>query len=85
MVPPPTVEENAPPHRGPVKAFLSLLGAGVLVAVPLIVTIWVIHIGYEFINEISAPLYRAIGWNFVGLPFLTTILIVLAMGFMATN
>ena len=85
MEPPATFEEPAPASRGPVKAFLGLLGAGVLVAVPLIVTIWVIHIGYEFINEISAPLYRAIGWNFVGLPFLTTILIVLAMGFMATN
>ncbi|MEI6337870.1 MAG: DUF502 domain-containing protein [Verrucomicrobiota bacterium] len=52
---------------------------------PIVVTAGVIHIGYEFINAISAPIYRAIGWNFVGLPFLTTILIVLGMGVMVRN
>lgn len=78
-------DENSSTHRGPVKGFFGLLGAGVLVVVPLVVTMWVIHIVYEFINEVTAPIYRAIGWNFVGLPFLTTILIVLGIGFMARN
>ena len=59
---------------------LRLLGAGVLVVVPVVVTAWVINVAYGFINEISAPIYRAMGWDIPGLGFLTTILIVLGMG-----
>jgi len=73
------------PHSHPLRAFLRLLGAGVLVAVPLAVTLWVMVISYHFIDEISAPFYRSLGWNFPGLGFVTTIAITLLLGFMATN
>ncbi len=79
------IEDVRPAAGGPVKALLRLLGAGVLVVVPVVVTAWVINVAYGFINEISAPIYRAMGWDVPGLGFLTTILIVLGMGFLATN
>lgn len=72
-------------HGGPLKSFLSLFGAGLLVAIPLVVTVWVIHVAYKFIDGVFGPLYDVLGWRVPGLGFATTILIVLAMGFMATN
>lgn len=72
-------------HGGPLKRLLSLFGAGLLVAIPLVVTIWVFNLAYQFIDGVCGPLYDALGWRLPGLGFATTILLVLAMGFMATN
>lgn len=72
-------------HGGPLKRLLGLFGAGLLVAIPLVVTVWVFNLAYQFIDGICGPIYHALGWHLPGLGFATTILFVLAMGFMATN
>ncbi len=79
------IPESKPPHGGPLRSFLGLLGAGVLVVIPVAATVWVISICYRFISGISSPIYGAIGWHFPGLEFLTTIIILLGIGFMAKN
>ena len=62
------------------------LFTGVVVAVPIIVTIWVLEVGYGFINGISEPfLIRLFGKEIPGLGFLVTLLILVFLGFMATN
>lgn len=59
---------------------------GVLIAVPLVVTILVLNVAYRFIDGLSAPLWRALGiGNVMGLGFITTIALLIALGFMATN
>ncbi|CAN5694870.1 DUF502 domain-containing protein [soil metagenome] len=68
------------------RSFLGLLGAGVLVVIPVAATVWVISICYRFISGISTPIYDAMGWTkTAGLEFLTTIVILLGIGFMAKN
>ncbi len=80
-----SVEAPPPHHHGIVRGFAGLLGAGLLVLIPLVVTIWVVNLAYQFISGVCDPIYKAMGWNLPGLGFITTILIVLATGFMATN
>jgi len=78
------------PHKNPVRRILGHLGnrllTGILVAVPLIVTIWVLALAYRFINGISSPFWAALGIeNIPILGFLTTLLLLIGLGFMATH
>jgi uncharacterized membrane protein len=78
--------ESAPSHHGgPLRSLLGLFGAGLLVVIPLVVTIWVFNLAYQFIDGVCGPIYHALGLHLPGLGFATTILLVLATGFMATN
>ncbi|MBX9742822.1 MAG: DUF502 domain-containing protein [Chthoniobacterales bacterium] len=61
------------------------LFAGVAVAVPLIATVLVLEVAYNFINGVSAPLYRALKITIPGIGFVTTILLLMLLGFMATH
>lgn len=61
------------------------LFTGIVVAIPVIVTIWVLKLVYGFINEISAPLLRMLGVDIPGLGFIVTLLLLIGVGFMATN
>jgi uncharacterized membrane protein len=87
------MEPFSPPHGGENKEtprrFLmhlrNTLIAGVLVSVPLIVTIVLLRIAYQAINNVTAPIFRALGIDLPGLGFISTVLLVLAVGFMATN
>ncbi len=81
----PTDDEVPQHNRGPLRGLLRLFGAGLLVVIPLVVTIWVIHLAYQFINGVTEPIYTAFGWHLPGLGFLTTIILVVLVGFMATN
>jgi uncharacterized membrane protein len=59
---------------------------GVLVAVPLVVTAWVLLLAYRFVDGITRPFYAAIGFKGVpGLGFVTTIILLILLGFMATH
>ena len=59
---------------------------GVLVAVPLIVTCYVLIFAYGFVNGISAPFLKQIlKWDIPGLGFLVTVLILIFLGYVATN
>lgn len=90
----PTPEIQHP--AGPFRTFLGLLGAGVLVVIPVAVTVWVVSICYRFVSGISAPLFQAVGYTFPHLldsvhwaipvlSFLTTILLLAGVGLMARN
>jgi len=64
----------------------NMLLTGVVVAIPIIVTIGVLKIAYHFINDISAPLLAGIfGREIPGLGFLVTLAMLIFLGFMATN
>lgn len=76
-------ESDKPRHL--IRHMGSILLAGVLVAVPLVVTFWVLNLAYRTIDGITKPFYLAMGWNFPALGFVTTLLLVLLLGFMATN
>jgi len=70
--------------RGLVSLRNTLL-AGILVSVPLIVTVVLLRLAYQAINNITAPIFKALGVDWPGLGFATTVLLVLGVGFMATN
>ncbi len=60
--------------------------AGVLIAIPIIVTIWVLQIAFNFISTISLPWLIAVGFQAPRVvAFLVTLVILLGLGFMATN
>jgi uncharacterized membrane protein len=72
------------------KQILRHLGnrllAGILVAVPLVVTILVLNVAYRFIDGLSAPLWSALGMEgVIGLGFVSTIALLILLGFMATH
>lgn len=58
---------------------------GVAVMVPLIATVLVLEIAYNFINGVTAPLYRALKINIPGIGFVTTIALLIILGFMTTH
>ena len=72
------------------KQILRHLGnrllTGILVAVPLVVTILVLNVAYRFIDGLSAPLWSALGMEgVIGLGFVSTIALLILLGFMATH
>ncbi len=67
------------------SVFRNKLVAGILVVVPLVVTVWVINLAYRAISNVSAPLLRRLEWNFPGFAFLVTLLLILALGIISTN
>ena len=58
---------------------------GVVVAIPLLATLWVIQIAYAGINDISAPALSRLGIHLPLLPFFVTIALFIALGFMTSN
>lgn len=74
---------------GKLRCWSAALGnrllAGILFAVPLIVTYWVLAFGYRLVNGLSEPWLKTLGVNFPGLGFLITLVAFAALGFMATH
>ncbi len=74
---------------GRLRTWSAALGnrliAGILFAVPLIVTYWVLAFGYRLVNGLSEPWLKTLGLNFPGLGFLITLIAFAALGFMATH
>ena len=58
---------------------------GVLVAIPLLATLWVVQLAYATINDISAPALQRLGINLPLLPFLVTLGLFITLGFMTSN
>jgi uncharacterized membrane protein len=65
---------------------------GILVAIPLVVTIWVLNLAYGFIKSISEPLLSKIWISqtktlsmIPGVSFAVTLIMLILLGFMATN
>jgi uncharacterized membrane protein len=62
------------------------LFTGVLVAVPLLVTFLVLQVAYNFIDARGEWLWKQFGWEEIpGLGFVSTLLILLLLGYFATN
>jgi uncharacterized membrane protein len=59
--------------------------AGILFAIPLVVTYWVLSFGYGLVTGLSDPWLKAFGVDFPGAGFLITLLAFIALGFMATH
>ncbi len=81
-VSPPTVNQQ-------LRHLAALLGqrllAGVALALPLLVTYWVLSFGYRLVDGLSKPWLRTLGLDFPGLGFVFTLLVFLALGLMATH
>ena len=77
------------PARGGFPRFFGALGnrllAGILFAIPLVVTYWVLSFGYGLVTGLSDPWLKAFGVDFPGAGFLITILAFIGLGFMATH
>jgi uncharacterized membrane protein len=80
-------ELSRPPGR--VARLAGILGnrllAGIAIAVPLVVTYWVLAFAYRLINGLSEPWLKAFGLDLPGLGFAMTILFFIGVGFMATH
>ena len=62
------------------------LFAGIVAAIPLIVTFYVLKIAYGFINDISEPfLDKLFGKPIPGLGFAVTLVMLMGLGFVSTN
>jgi uncharacterized membrane protein len=59
--------------------------AGIVAAIPIIVTFDVLKIAYGVITGISDPFLNKFGIDIPGLGFAVTLLMVIGLGFMATN
>jgi len=58
---------------------------GVVVAIPLLATLWVVQLAYTTINDISAPALIRLGINLPLIPFFVTLGLFIMLGFMASN
>lgn len=65
--------------------FRNKLVAGILVAIPLVVTVWVLNLAYRAISNVSAPWLKKLDWNFPGFAFFVTLILLIVLGVMATN
>ena len=80
-----TIRESLKNWRTTLVIIRKKILAGILVSIPLIVTIRVLALAYDFINGISDPFLRKAGVHIPGLGFIVTILLLIGVGFMATN
>lgn len=71
------------------RRFAGVVGnrliAGIIFAVPLVVTYWVLSFGYGLVTGLSDPWLKAFGVDFPGAGFLITVIAFIALGFMATH
>ena len=71
------------------RSWSAVLGnrliAGIIFAVPLIVTYWVLAFGYRLVNGLSEPWLKTLGLEIPGLGFLITLIAFAGLGFMATH
>ena len=58
---------------------------GIAFAIPLVVTYWVLSLGYGVFTGLSDPWLKAFGVDFPGAGFVITILAFIGLGFMATH
>lgn len=84
------IDPQSPEFSRRAKRLLQMLWGrlltGVVIAVPFIVTLWVLNIAYSFIGTISSPLWDTLHVKSPTiLNFVTTIVLLIAVGFMATH
>lgn len=86
MTPAPAPDSFDGNARAILRLLWSRLVTGIVIAVPLIVTLWVLWLGYGFIGKISEPIWQAFGVkDSTLLNFFTTVILLLAVGFMAAH
>ena len=82
----PRTPENTARLRDGALLLWSRLLTGIVIAVPLIVTLWVLWLGYGAIAKVSEPIWQTLGVeDSTLLNFCTTLLLLLAVGFLATH
>jgi len=75
-----------PDWRAVLVILRNKLFAGIVAAIPLIVTFYVLKIAYGFINDISEPFIdKLTGRPMPGLGFGVTVLMLIGLGFVSTN
>lgn len=71
--------------REVLKELRNKLLTGIVFAIPLIVTCWVLRIAYGTISGISAPFLKGLGIDVSIVSFFVTIAMLVALGFLASN
>jgi uncharacterized membrane protein len=79
------VKFSAPNWRAALVILRNKLFAGIVAAIPLIVTFDVLKIAYGVITDISEPFLKKAGVDIPGLGFVVTVLMLMGLGVMATN
>lgn len=81
--------DTVEPPRAGWRSMLAKLGnrllAGIAVAIPLVVTYWVLAFGYRIVNGLSEPWLKAFGLSVPGLGFVITLLMFIGLGVMAKH
>jgi uncharacterized membrane protein len=81
----PKVKFSPPTWKEGAVILRNKLFAGIIAAIPLIVTFDVLKIAFNFIKDISEPFLNKFGIDIPGLGFIVTLLMLMGLGFMATN
>jgi len=76
---------SVPNWRAVLVVLRNKLFAGLVAAIPLIVTFYVLKIAYGFINDISEPFLDKLFGPIPGLGFAVTLLMLMVLGFVSTN
>ena len=79
------VKWTPPNWRSVLVVLRNKLFAGIVAAIPLIVTYDVLKIAYGVIDDISSPFLKKFGIDIPGLGFAVTVVMLMGLGFMATN
>ncbi len=76
---------SVPNWRAILVVLRNKLFAGIVAAIPLIVTFYVLKIAYGFINDISEPFLDKLFGHIAGLGFAVTLVMLMGLGFVSTN
>jgi len=78
-------KKSVPNWRAILVVLRNKLFAGIVAAIPLIVTFYVLKIAYGFINDISEPFLDKLFGPIPGLGFAVTLVMLMGLGFVSTN
>lgn len=58
---------------------------GLAIAIPMVITVYVVLLAYNFIEGITEPFLKALNVEIPGIAFVTTLLLFIGLGFMASH
>jgi uncharacterized membrane protein len=68
------------------SALRAAFGRGLVVIVPVVITVWVLNLLFNAIDGIMRPLFdQLLGWHIPGLGFISMIILILVVGAVSRN
>lgn len=73
-------------EQQPKDSFRQIFGRGLVIIIPLVITVWVLQILFNAIDGIISPLFvEILGKHIPGLGFITMILLIIVIGITSKN